>query len=223
MSSLTAKFPAKKQQQQQEQTSSCPPSRKAPDKVVEVMNRFEADLTIHQSDNPKDNIIALISKSECTIDSQLLLIGGIPDNDRWPHDKILAWILDIAETFKNHANGKPIPVQLNILMIPPKYILFPDGNTFSVKIPIERQQFHLGGSNNTLLEPGFGILDRADDPFPSTSQALTTTNPRDLLTLVELCTMRGIPDHTAEAQVILAILHHKISSVFSPPEQAPAQ
>jgi len=128
----------------------------------------------------------------------------------------------LATTFKDHANVKPIPVQLNILVGSPHYMLFPDGNTFSVLIPIERQQFHLGGGNNTLLESGFGILDRADDPFPSTSQALTTTNPRDLLTLVELCTMRGIPDHPAKAQVILAILHHKIRSVFSPRSKLPS-
>jgi hypothetical protein len=128
LSSLTAKFPTGKNQQHNVQTSSCPHSRKVPDRVVEIMNRFEADLTTHQSDDPKENIIALTSNSECMIPSQLILIGGIPDNDRWPYDKILAWILDLA-TFKDHANVKPISVQLNILLGSPLYMLFPDGNT----------------------------------------------------------------------------------------------
>jgi len=34
--------------------------------------------------------------------------------------------------------------------------------------------------------------------------------------MVELCTIRGLPDHAGEAQVVLSLLLHKIADIFAP-------
>jgi len=137
------------------------------------MERFEADVVIHHHENPKTNLITLASRSESVISSNVLLIGGIPENAKWSTDKILGWLLQTAADFQEHAQIRPIIANIHLNLASLNYILFPDGHTFSVAIPIEPQLFQIGGELQPNSKYEFGILSRASDLFPITSQALT--------------------------------------------------
>ena len=212
---MTSKFPTKKKPSSNAVKPATPSHRK-PEPIIEIMERFEADVVIHHHDNPKTNLITLASRSECVISSKVLLIGGIPENAKWSTDRVLAWLLQTAADFQEHAQIRPIIANIHLNLASPNYVLFPDGHTFSVAIPIEPQIFQIGGELQPNSQHGFGILSRASDLFPITSQALTLANPGDLQSMVELCTIRGIPDHVGEAQVALSLLIHKVTDIFAP-------
>ena len=150
------------------------------------------------------------------ISSNVLLIGGIPENAKWCTDRVLEWLLQTAADFQEHAQIRPIIANIHLNLASPNYVLFPDGHTFSVAIPIVPQLFQLGGELQPNSQYGFRILSRASDLFPITSQALTLANPGDLQLMVELCTIRGDPDHVGEAQVVPSLLIHKVTDIFAP-------
>jgi len=110
----------------------------------------------------------------------VLLIGGIPENAKWTTDKVLEWLLQTAADFQEHAQIRPYIVNINLNLASPNYVLFPDGQTFSVAIPIEPQLFQLGVEMQPNRQHGFGLLSRKSDLFPITAQALTLANPGDL-------------------------------------------
>ena len=180
---------------------------------------YENSLEKMMSVNPLENMIDLISRAEKIINSNCILLTGLPmiSNDfslrtfnTWiqlmiPHlEKQLGITVkqdEMREYLEEFSDGT----------------IQHDGESCAFPIPIIQAQFKLGGIPSPVPE-ALGVTAGGLQNIFCMFQAIPTqTDPtHSIRKSVELCTMRGLPGNPYEVQAILAMVYHKIDAYLAP-------
>jgi len=165
--------------------------------------------------NPIENMIDLISRAEKVINSNFILLTGLPMiNDDFPlktiqlkvphvesHLRINVKIDELAEYLKEFPDGA----------------IQHDGEGCAFPIPIQQSQFKLGEIPSPILH---ALGDTAGGLQNIFCMFQDIHSQIDLLSSiwksVDLCTLRGLPGNPFEVQAILAMVYHKIEAYFAP-------
>lgn len=201
--------------------------RKANKHAVKLVQGAQIIQTSHEnsmekfmSNVPLENMISLAARAEKIINSNCLLLTGLPlINEVFTIKKFRSWILPLAQ----HLNTQ-LRIQVDMDQLE-EYLaqhadgtIQQDGDSCAFPIPIHEAQFKLGGLPLPIPD-GLGIntggphnnIFHMYQALPSQHNAIAS-----IRSSVEICTMRGLSGNAFEVQAVLAMVYYKIEEYFAP-------
>jgi len=188
-----------------------------------IHNSSRSHMRIHlkkmMSINPLENMIDLISRAERVINSNCILLTGLPmiSNDfslktfkTWIQLMVPHLVTQLRITFKQDEMREYLEEFTD-------GTIQHDGESCAFPIPITQSQFKLGGIPSPIPE-ALGVTAGGLPNIFCMFQAIPSqTDPlHSISKSVELCTMRGLPGNPYEVQAILAMVYHKIDAYIAP-------
>ena len=184
-----------------------------------LLATYENTLEKMMSINPLENMIDLISRAEKIINSNCILLTGLPMiSSDFSLKTFNTWIQLMVPHLETQLG---ITVRQNemreYLEEFPDGTIQHDGESCAFPIPIIQAQFKLGGIPAPVPE-ALGVTAGGLQNIFCMFQAIPTqTDPtRSIRKSVELCTMRGLPGNPYEVQAILAMVYNKIDAYLAP-------
>jgi hypothetical protein len=170
----------------------------------------------YQSQFLLDNTIFLAKKSEREVDSNLIVVGGLPCS--FSFLAIYDVILKIGNLL-NHIYTLHIDIMALELFLRAsdrdQITLYSDGRTCSLTLDLPNvKKFAMGG--HMFFPAAFGYCSTPHISFDFTCQAMPV--PASLLSLKclsELAAFRGIPHHEAECQCIKSLISDRVETVYA--------
>jgi len=184
-----------------------------------LLASYENSLEKMMSINPLENMIDLISRAVKVINSNCILLTGLPiSSNDFSLKTFKTWIQLMIPHLETQLQitVKQDEMQEYLEKFPDGTIQH-DGESCAFPIPIIQSQFKLGGIPSSIPE-ALGVTASGLQSIFCMFQAIPTQiDPaHSIRKLVELCTMRGLPDNPYEVQAILAMVYHKIDVYLAP-------
>ena len=181
---------------------------------------FENTIDKYTSMEAIDNLIALASRGEMTLESNCILLTGLSISDpKFSSNALKKWIQKMIPHLEQMLQIRVMTTMLlEFLNAKSDATIMHDGNSCAIPIPIQTQTFRLAGPSIPQKPSAMGInLGDSNNPFFMYIAIPTQTDPlRSICTAVEICTLRGLPVDPFEIQAIIAMVHHKIKLYFAP-------
>ena len=181
---------------------------------------YENTIDKYVHEDPLENFISLAKRAEMIVESNCLLITGLPlsDPEFSPRD-MKTWIQKMIPHFEKLLGIKVLHNDLiAYLNSAPDASIMHDGDSCALPIPIQQETFRFGGPNvnNNQYAMGINIGGHRNLFFMYQALPIQPEPIQSITSAVELCTFRGLPGNPFELQAILAMVHAKIRLYFAP-------
>ena len=184
-----------------------------------LQTSYENSLEKMMSVNPIENMINIISRAEKIINSNCVLLTGLPlINEDFPAKTFKTWVQLMIPHLESQLRITVKQEELSIYLTEfPDGTIQHDGDSCAFPIPIQLAQFKLGGIPSPIPE-ALGVTAGGLKNIFCMFQAIPSqTDPiSSIRSSVELCTLRGLPGNPYEVQAILAMVYYKIETYFAP-------
>jgi len=156
--------------------------------------------------NPLENMIALISRAERVINSNCILLSGLPmASDNFPLQMFKTWILLMVPNLETHLTITVKQEELTEYMkLYPDGTIQHDGTSCAFPIPIIQSQFMLKGIPSPISDALGVTADGLQNIFYMFQAIPTQNDPiNSIRKSEELCTLRGLPGNPFEVHVLI--------------------